>query len=122
LPEAAREHRGDGGRGEEAEHPQHHTGQERRIRAERHADVGIRAAGERHAAPGIGDAEHDERHGRGAHEIGDGRRRTKRAGDVRRQAEDAAAHGDVDDRGSQAERAHDAHEGAGGGGGRVART
>ena len=57
------------------------------------------------AAAGVGDAQHDQPHRDRAHQVGDRRRGAERAGDVRRQPEDAAADRDVDDAGGQTERA-----------------
>ena len=115
--DAGREHGGHGGRREEAEQPQHDPGEEARVRAERHADVGVGAPGQRHPAPRVGDAEHDQSHGGRTHEVGDRSRGTECAGDAGRQAEDAAADGDVDDGGGETERADRAHERLGPGGG-----
>ena len=88
-----------------AQHPQQHAGHEADVRSERGADIGVRPAGERHAAAGIRDAEHDEAHRDGADEIRDRCGRAERAGHVGRQTEDAAADRDVDDGRGQSQRA-----------------
>ena len=108
--EARRKHRRHRRGGERAEHPQQHAGEESGVGPERRADVGVRPAGQRHAAAGIGDAQHDQPHRDRADQVGDRRRGAERAGDVGRQAEDAAADRDVDDAGGQAERADGADQ------------
>ena len=105
LAEARRQHRRDGGSGKRPRDPQQHAGQKARVGSERGADIGIRSARERHAAAGVRDAEHDEAHGDGAHQVGQRRGRAERAGDEGRQAKDAAADGDVDDACGKAQRA-----------------
>ena len=104
LPDAGGEHRRHGGGREQAEHPQQDAREERGVRPQRGADIRIGAAGERHAAARVRDAQHDQPHRHGADEVGDWRRGPEGAGDAGRQAEDAAADGDVDDGSGEAER------------------
>ena len=105
LPDAGGEHRCHGGGREQAEHPQHDAREERGVRPQRGADVRVGTAGERHAAARVRDAQHDQPHRHRADDVGDRRSGTEGAGDAGRQAEDAAADGDVDDGGGEAERA-----------------
>src|SRR5206468_157132 len=84
-----------------AEDPDENAGQESHEGPERDLDVGIRTARHVDAAAGLGEAERDQPHDRGADQIGDRRARSQRCGDAGRKTKDAAADGDVDDTGGQ---------------------
>ena len=109
-PQARRKHGRDRGGSKGPEHPQQHARDEARVGPERSADIGVGTAGQRDTAAGIGNTQHDESHGECAHQIRSRGRRAQRCRHIRGQPEDAAADGDVDNRGRQPERPHDANE------------
>ena len=106
-------HRGDG-RG--AEQPDQHAGEKADVGTERELDVRVRAAGERDAAARFGEAEHDESHRDRAHDVRERGRGAECGSDVGREAEDAAADGDVDDACGERPRADGPNERTFGGG------
>ena len=90
--------------------PHEKPGQESDERTERHFDVGVDSAGQRHPAPRHRERRDDESHRQAAREIGERRGRTEVARDQRGKDEDASADGRVDDACGQPAHAYRAHE------------
>ena len=91
-------------------HPQQKTREETHERPERDLDIGVEAAGQRDAAPGLGHAQNDQAHHQGTEQVGHECGRAERRRHVGGQPEDAGADGEVDDAGGERERADGAAE------------
>jgi hypothetical protein len=93
-----------------AEEPEQDPGEKPDVRSECQFDIRIRTAGERHSTPGLGEAQDDEAHRHGAHDVCKWCRRSERVRHNRGKAKDAPAYRDVDDAGGKGPRADGAHE------------